>query len=157
MDRESKINQKLEIYKLHAELAERVSASRENLPNVYSRMVVSVIGISIIIYRFAPGLEIFIKIMPYLVIIVCASWILSSISITGRLGAKFQTLIEIEECLSFDFIRRENQKFEERRYIRRKYTGLILPVILIICCFIFSYIQNKCEIGSALLKCNFLL
>ena len=76
-----------ETYKLHAELAERVAALREGVSKLYSGMVTGIVAASVLLHRLVPDAET-IWILPTLGIVVSLSWMLSLLSVTGRLSRK---------------------------------------------------------------------
>ena len=123
----------LEIYKLHVELAERVASLRESLNKLYSGMVISIVAASILLHRFMPDPEA-IWLLPTLGIFVSLSWIFALHSVTGRLSAKHKVLLDLEAKLPFEFLRRENEEFDKRPFVRRKHTGLVMPAAFLILC-----------------------
>ena len=122
-----------EMYKLHAELAEQAASLREGLNKLYSGMVTSVVAASVLIHRVAPDTEP-VWVLPTLGIVVSLSWILSLHSVTGRLSAKHAVLVALEAKLPFDFLCREEEEFNKRRFVRRKWTGLAMPGVFLILC-----------------------
>ena len=116
----------LDIYKLHAELAEHVSSSREGLNRLYTGMVTAIIAGSVLLHRVAPSSEA-IWVLPVLGIVVSLSWMISLHSVTGKLTAKHAVLIELESELSFDFFKREQTNFESLGFVRRKWSGMLMP------------------------------
>ena len=114
------------IYKLHAELAEQAASSRESLNKLYSGMVSAIVAGSVLIHRVAPDSGTM-WVLPALGIVISLSWMMSLHSATGRLSAKHTTLLELESRLPFAFLERENEEFEKRRIVRRKWTGLLMP------------------------------
>ena len=124
-----------ETYKLHAELAERVASLRESLSKLYSGMVTSIVAASVLLHKLAPGTET-IWVLYLLGILVSLSWMLSLHSVTGRLAAKHKVLMSLEKDLPYNFLDRETEEFEKRRFFRRKYTGLLMPLGFLILCVI---------------------
>ena len=120
-------------YKLHAELAERAASLRENLNKLHSGMVIGIVAASVIVHRLVPETEMAWA-LPALGIVVSISWILSLHSVTGRLSAKHTVLVALEEKLPFDFLRRENEEFNKQGFIRRKWTGQVMPWLFLILC-----------------------
>ena len=114
------------IYTLHAELAERASSSRESLNKIYSGMVTAIAAGSVLIHRVAPDSGTM-WVLPVLGIAISLSWMMSLHSATGRLSAKHTALLELESRLPFAFLDRENEEFDKRRILRRKWTGLLMP------------------------------
>ena len=124
-----------ETYKLHAELAERVALLRESLNKLYSGMVTSIVAASVLLHKLAPGTET-IWVLHSLGILVSLSWMLSLHSVTGRLTAKHKVLVCLEKDLPFNFLDREEKEFEKSRFLRRKRTGLMMPLGFLILCVI---------------------
>ena len=120
-------NELFDTYKLHAELADQASHSRERLTAIYSGMVTAIIAASVLIHRFAPDSSTM-WVLALLGPIVSISWIFSFASITGRLSAKNAVLQELEQKLQFGFLTIENERFSKSQIIRRKYSGQIMPV-----------------------------
>ena len=121
----------IEIYKLHAELAERVATSREGLNKLYTGMVSTIVVASVLLQRFDPESQTT-WILPGLGCIVSISWLISLTSMTGRLTAKNVVLISLETRLSFDFFKRENVEFEKRGFIRRKWSSVLMPILFLL-------------------------
>jgi len=115
-----------DIYKLHAELAEQASSSRESLNKVYSGMVTAIVAASVLLHRIAAD-SATTWVLPVLGIAVSLSWMMSLRSMTGRLSAKHAVLLELESDLPFSFLKRENAEFDKLRIVRRKWTRLLMP------------------------------
>ena len=153
-DKESTL---LEIYKLHADLAEQAAASREGLNKLYTGMVLSIITASVLIQRVAPSAEAM-WVLPVLGIVVSICWLMSMHSMTGRLLAKQAVLVELEAKLPFEFLRRENEEFEEGGFFRRRWTGAAMPSLFLVICVAWLLAlagveaangQNKSGTGNA--------
>ncbi len=123
----------LEIYKLHAELAEQAAASREGLNKLYTGMVSSIVAASVLFQRVAPEAKA-VWMLPALGIIVSLCWLLSLHSMTGKLSAKHEVLLELEAELPFQFFEREEAKFGKAGPLRRKWSGAAIPVIFLVMC-----------------------
>ena len=121
------------IYKLHAELAEQASSSRESLNKVYSGMVTAIVAGSVLIHRVAPDSDT-IWVLPVLGIAISLSWMMSLRSATGRLSAKHTVLLQLESQLPFAFFERENAEFDKLRIVRRKWSGLLMPGVFLVIC-----------------------
>ena len=140
-----------ETYKLHAELAERVASLRESLNKLYSGMVTSIVAASVLLHKLAPGTET-IWVLYLLGILVSLSWMLSLNSVTGRLAAKHKVLVSLERELPYNFLDRETEEFEKRRFFRRKYTGLLMPLGFLLLCVIglvVSYLNSQTDDSKA--------
>ena len=122
-----------ETYKLHTELAERVASLREGLNKLYSGMVTSIVAASVLLHRVFPDAEAA-WVLPVLGIVVSLSWMFSFHSVTGRLAAKHDVLLVLEEKLPFDFLERENHRFNKGGFLRRKYSGLVMPSAFLVLC-----------------------
>ena len=125
-----------ETYKLHAELAERVASLREGLNKLYSGMVASIVAASVLLHRLVPDAE-ETFVLPILGIVVSLSWMFSLHSVTGRLAAKHHVLVSLERSLPFNFLDRENTEFDKYPFVRRKQTGLLMPVAFLILCLVW--------------------
>ena len=128
-----------ETYKLHADLAERAAALREEFTKLYTGAVSAIIAAGVLLHRLSPdkGSELA-WVLPTLGAVVSVSWLLSFWSITARLAAKQKTLVELEKELSFDFLQRENKAFAPW-LLRRKVTGSIMPVSFFAICAVWFY------------------
>ena len=122
-----------DMYKLHAELAEQAAALREGLNKLYSGLVTTIVAASVLLHRLAPNSETM-WVLPMVGLIVSVAWVLSFRSVTGRLSAKNAVLLELERKLPFDFLRRENAEFNKLRFVRRKWSGLVMPVAFLVLC-----------------------
>ena len=121
------------IYRLHAELAEQASSSRENLNKLYSGMVTAIVAGSVLLHRVALDSDAM-WVLPVLGIAVSLSWMMSLRSATARLSAKHTVLLELETQLPFSFFTRENAEFDNLRIVRRKWSGLLMPGGFLVIC-----------------------
>ena len=140
-----------ETYKLHTELAEQVASLREGLNKLYSGMVTAIVGASVLIHRATPD-AVSVLVLPILGAIVSIGWMLSLLSVTGRLIAKSRTLRGLEAELPFDFLCQEKKEFKKLRFVfRRKWTGLLMPFTFFILCIIsliFLCLNDNCSAGT---------
>ena len=127
------------IYKLHAELAEQASSSRENLNKLYSGMVTFIIAASVLLHRVAPNSDTM-WVLPVLGIVVSLSWMMSLSSVTARLSAKHLVLLRLETRLPFDFFEREKAEFDKQPDIlKRKWSGLLMPAAFLVICGVWLW------------------
>lgn len=126
----------IEIYKLHANLAEQVATMREGLNKLYVGIVSSILAACVLLQRFAPSEESSWT-LPGLGILVSICWLLSLKSVTGRLRAKHAIIVKLEQSLPFDFLSQENHEFEEQRFLRRKWSGALMPVCFLLVCVVW--------------------
>lgn len=126
----------LELYKLHAELAERVASLRETLNQIHSAMVIGIVAASAWSYRYGSTGDVA-WMLPSLGILVSLSWMLALGSATGRLSAKHKVLVALEAELPFDFLNRESGEFVNYRFFKRKWTALLMPAVVCVMCVIW--------------------
>ena len=123
-----------EMYKLHAELAEQVASLREGLNKLYSGMVTAIVGASVLLHRIAPDAATTF-LMPILGVLVSIWWMMSLLSVTGRLVAKSKTLRALELELPFDFLSQEQREFRKLRFVaRRRVSSIIMPLTFLFVC-----------------------
>ena len=135
-----------ETYKLHSELAERVATHREGLNKLYAGMVTSIVAASVLLYRLLPDVDA-VWVLPVLGIVVSLSWMFSLHSVTGRLCAKHDVLVVLEKELPFQFFKQESHEFEKGGFLRRRYTGLVMPGTFLTLCaawFAFLIVEQLC-------------
>lgn len=128
-----------EIYKLHTELAERVASLREGVDKLYTGMVTAILAASAVLDKDSTRLT---CILPILGLVVSLSWLVSSSSITGRLKAKHIVLVDLEEKLPFDFLRRENKEFDQLASMRRKWSGMAVPTSFLVLCVTWLVVDS---------------
>ena len=136
-----------ETYKLHTKLAERVASLRENVNKLYSSIVTSIVTASVIFYLMF-AVEETVWMLPVLGIIVSLLWMLSLHSVTGRLSAKHEVVLILEEELPFEFLQKENDLFNKGQFLRRKYSGLVMPggfLILSGACLAVLLLHDYCS------------
>lgn len=132
-----------EIYKLHAELTERIASSRLNLNKLYTGLVTSIIAVYMLLSRLNPEFynldtNFPVKVaLPVVGLLISLSWLMSIWNITGHLRAKNETLRELETDLPFRFLEIELSKFQEKRRPRNSTSSMIMPVSFIIICIIW--------------------
>lgn len=135
-----------EIYKLHAELAERVASSRLNLNKIYAALVTSIVAVHILLSRLNLE-ELYIystdnnwpaKIaLPVVGLLVSISWLMSIWNITGHLRAKNETLRELEADLPFRFLETELSKFQEKWRPKNSTSSMIMPSVFLVVCIVW--------------------
>ena len=137
----------LEIYKVHAELAERVAVLRESTNRVYTSTAGGIIATSVLLYRLSinptddPLPMAMALLLPLAGLMVSISWGGSILSITKRLSAKGSVLRELECQLPFDFLGREKKMFmktRQGRFLIRRDSLLVLPVLFLLLCVVWG-------------------
>lgn len=128
-----------ETYKLHAELAQRVDESREGLNKIYSGMVSGIVVASVLLQRFVPDSETT-WLFPALGLVISLSWMLSLKSVTDKLLAKHDVLLELEKKIPFNFFTQQHHKFVKKGFLRRKDSGKIMPTAFLLFCVVWLLI-----------------
>ena len=129
-------NVKFEIYKLHAELAERVAALREDVSKLHSGLVSGIIAATVIAKRINPDSNELGAVLPLLGLIVSISWVVSIFSIRARVKAKGDTLRDLEKKIipSFPFLVEEEQRYSPKKFLRRSLTSIVMPALFASLC-----------------------
>ena len=123
----------LEIYKLHADLADKVSQRRDSANRLHVSLQFGLGLFLSALLRFgigdAPG-ELILSAVGILGIVVSGSWLIVIDSYRQLNHKKFQVLTELEKCLSFQFFTRESElatSGKERRYRELTKVETLLP------------------------------
>jgi len=129
----------LELYKLHAELADRVSHRREGANRIYASLLVGLALFLGIFVRF--GVNDF----PIAIVLLAAgiigaalpiSWFIVIRSYRQLNTGKFAALYELEEKLAYPLFKREWEFLEEGRNLSRYWKLTIvetgLPIIFLV-------------------------
>jgi len=123
----------IEIYKLHAEFADRVSQRREGANRLYAGLLTSLVVILGAMFRLAPSNE-----LNYLVFLVggiigailSVSWYIVIKSYRQLNTGKFKALHELEKQLSYPFFTREWELLKSGRDYRRYWKLTVVETIL---------------------------
>lgn len=131
-------NELLEIYRLHAELADRVSQRREGANRIYVSLLVGLALFLGIFVRFG------VKDFPIAIVFLAAGIIGAALSISWFIvirsyrqlnTGKFAALHELEEKLAYPFFKREWELLDEGRKLSRYWKLTIvetgLPIIFL--------------------------
>lgn len=121
MTEEAKQKELLEIYKLHAELADRVSQRREAANQRYTGMLVGLGAFLAVLIRFGDGgiPESATRLVGLLGMGLSVSWYVIIRSYRQLNTGKFKALNELEERLAYPFYKREWDLLGEGRDFRR--------------------------------------
>ena len=132
-------HERLEMYKLHAELADRVSQRREGANRLYVSLLVGLVVFLAALLRFGMGA---VPVQPVLVglgvfgVLLSLSWIIVIRSYRQLNTGKFGALHELEEKLVYPFFTREWELLSEggilSRYWKLTVVETALPIIFII-------------------------
>lgn len=131
----------LEIYKLHAELADRVSQRRDGANRIYVSLLVGLALFLGIFVRFG------VKDFPIAIVFLAAGIIGAALSISWFIvirsyrqlnTGKFAALHELEEKLAYPFFKREWELLDEGRKLSRYWKLTIVETGLPIIFFVLS-------------------
>ena len=133
----SKNSELLEIYKIHAEHAERVAQRREGANRLYVGILTGFLVAVVALTRLGLG-EMLVSDVLTLVggligIVLCLSWYLVIRSYRQLNTAKFAILHELEGKLPFDFFKREWEQLQEgkklNKYLNITKAEMTLPML----------------------------
>lgn len=131
----------LEIYKLHAELADRVSQRREGANRLYVSLLVAIFVFFGILLRFDSNsfpTSIVTQTVGIIGAFLSISWYIVIRSYRQLNAGKFDTLHEIEKHLVFSFFTREWQILMEGKSVNRYWKLTVVETILPILFFVLS-------------------
>ncbi|MDE0399793.1 MAG: hypothetical protein OXL96_18530 [Candidatus Poribacteria bacterium] len=123
----------LEIYKLHAELADKISQRREGANRLYVSLLTSILVFLVALLRF--GMEV----IPLWSMLLCfgllgmllsVSWYIVIRSYRQLNTGKFKALHELEEKLAYPFFKREWELLEEGENVSRYWKFTIVETFL---------------------------
>ena len=145
---DSSRDQLLEIYKLHAELADRVSQRREGANRLHVSLLSSFLVFLATLLRFGPG-EISISTLLFFSGItgmsISVAWYIVIRSYRQLNTGKFAALDELEQKLDYPFFRREWQLLGQgrnyNRYWKLTVVETFLPIIFFLLFFSFFVIS----------------
>ena len=146
-DRPDKI---LELYKLHAHLADRVSQRREGANRLYAGMLTTFVAFTGALVRFGDGpVPIVLAIASVVGIFLSLSWYIVIRSYRQLNSGKFKALQEMEKELPYPFFKREWELLKEgkdyRSYAKLTVVETILPISFL-SLFVVTMIINLCLI-----------
>lgn len=129
----------LEIYRLHTELADRVSQRREGANRLYVSLSLALVLFLAALFRFGfgdvPG-SIVVTIVGAVGIALSTSWFLVIRSYRQLNTGKLKVLHELEEHLAFQFFKREWELLgagkDRARYLRLTQAEAVLPWIFVL-------------------------
>ena len=125
----------LEIYKIHAELADRVSQRREGANRLYVSLLSVILVLLAALLRYGTGImpvwTVF-GVIGFLGMLLSSSWFIIIRSYRQLNKGKFDALHELEEKLAYPFFKREWELLEEgrnkSRYWRLTIVETFLPI-----------------------------
>ena len=123
----------LEIYKLHAELADRVSQRREGANRLYVSLLTGIIIFLAAFLRFGTGIMpiwVVLAVAGVLGVMLSASWYIVIRSYRQLNTGKFKALNEMEEKLAYPFFKREWEILEEGENISKYWKLTVVETLL---------------------------
>ena len=134
----------LEIYKLHAELADRVSQRREGANRLYVTLLTGILILLVAFLRYGTGVIpvwVILLTIGFLGVLLSVSWFVVIRSYRQLNSGKFKALHELEEKLAYPFFKREWDLLEQgenkNRYWKLTSVETFLPVAFFILSLIF--------------------
>lgn len=130
---DSSKDQLLEIYKLHAELADRVSQRREGANRLHVSLLSAFLVFLAALLRFGSGevpIPIYLFFAGIIGMSVSGSWYIIIRSYRQLNTGKFAALDEVEQKLGYSFFRREWQFLEHGRNLNRYWKLTVVETIL---------------------------
>ena len=148
MKDETKRNELLEIYRLHADLADRVSQRREGANRLYVSLLLGLVALLAALLRFGAG-----DLSPRIVLLAAgivgallsASWYVVIRSYRQLNTGKFLALNELEQKIAYPFFEREwellGKGADRGRYWRLTIVETFLPTAF----FVLSCVLLLCS------------
>ena len=137
----------LEIYKLHAELADRVSQRREGANRLFVSLLTGVLFVFVAFLRFGTGeipLGVILLLIGFIGAALAVAWYIVIRSYRQLNTGKFKALDELEDKLSYPFFRREWEFLEQGKNINRYWKLTVVETILPIAFFILFTVGCFC-------------
>ena len=131
----------LEIYKLHAELADRVSQRREGANRLFVSLLTGTLIFLAAFLRYGTGtmpVDVILTAVGVFGVLLSASWYIIIRSYRQLNSGKFAALHELEEQLAYPFFKREwellgmVEKPKKSRYWKLTVVETLLPIIFAI-------------------------
>lgn len=141
MENHSDKTELLELYKLHAELADRVSQRREGANRLYVTLLTGILILLAAVLRYGTEIIPVWAILTgggFLGIVLSASWFIVVRSYRQLNRGKFGALLELEEKLAHAFFKREWELLKEEKNTSRYWQLTVVEAFIPIGFFIFS-------------------
>ena len=135
---EQKQQERLEIYKLHADLADRVSQRRDSVGRLYGSLLVGLLLFAATVLRFDTGGTDDIPVGTVLFLtgvvgaVLAAVWYYVIQSYRKVIACKSLVLQELERCLAHQFYAEEESQRDHMKsspYWKRSRIGILLPAV----------------------------
>ena len=132
--------EKLEIYKLHTELADRVSQRRSDANKIHVSLITGLAAVLVTLGRVGEGglHQLTAVVIGCLGIALSVSWLIVIRSYRTLNSHKFNALHELEEELAYPFFTREWKLRDETKFLDRYWRLTIVETYLPILCLAMS-------------------
>ena len=123
----------LEIYKLHTELADRVSQRRAGANRLYVTLLTGILILLAAFFRYGAGTVptwVGWSVFGIVGMLLSASWFIVIRSYRQLNSGKFPVLLELEKKLSYPFFTREWELLEEGKNINRYWKLTVVETFL---------------------------
>lgn len=140
--KDSEQNELLELYKLHAELADRVSQRREGANRMYVSLVLGLAVFLAAMFRFGSGVvpvEAVLFVTSIIGVLLTMSWYIVIRSYRQLNSGKFLALHEMEKQLAYPFFTREWELLGEGQDAGR-YWKLTIVEVGLPCIFLALFV-----------------
>ena len=144
---EDRDDQLIEIYKLHADLADRVSQRRATANQLHTSILGGLIALVGLLVRINPdeSISIYVAIAGVFGLLVCTSWLYTIFSYKQLNSIKFEAMHKLEEMLPFQFFAEEWK--HQDKYPRLTIVERILPIafgLLFLGFIVYGLASNLC-------------
>ena len=136
----------LEIYRLHAELADKVSQRREGANRLYVSLISGLILFAATLFRFNAtddSMRVVLLLISVLGLLLSGSWYVVIRSYRQLNTGKFKALHELEAKLTYPFFQREWELLGEgrdHRYWKLTIVETFLPILFgVLFCILLVY------------------
>ena len=150
---ESRLTALLEIYKLHVQLADRVSQRRETANQRYAGLLTALTAFVGALLRFGTRddfMDIVLTVIGALGVLLSISWCIVIHSYRQLNSGKFQVLHDLEKELPYSFFKREwdllHKGKDRRRYWKLTVVENFLPLIfslIFTCLTVLPYVVGR--------------
>ena len=133
----------LEIYKLHTELADRVSQRREGANRLYVTLLTGILILLVAFFRYGTGVIpvcVILLTVGFLGVLLSVSWFVVIRSYRQLNSGKFKALHELEAKLAYPFFKREWDLLEQGKNKKRYWELTSVETFLPVAFFILSLI-----------------
>jgi len=132
-------NELLELYKLHAELADRVSGRREAANHLYVGVLTAILIFPAVLMRFGGVPDIIYIAIGVLGMLLSVAWFIVIRSYRQLNTGKFLALNELEKQLAYPFYQKEWQFLGEGERISKYWKLTVVETFMPLVFFLFFF------------------